>query len=63
MVGILGQIAAYQGNAVKYADAYNADFHFGNIEPDGISMTTTPPSFPDKTGNYPIPIPGQTRFI
>ena len=63
MVGILGQIAAYQGNAVTYKDAYNADFHFGGIEPDGVSMATEPPSFLDETGNYPIPLPGQSRFV
>ena len=63
MVGVLGQIAAFQGNAVKYEDAYNADFHFGGIEPDGVSMATLPPTLPDETGNYPIPIPGKTRFV
>jgi hypothetical protein len=63
MVGVLGQIAAFQGNAVKYEDAYKADFHFGNIEPDGVSMATPPPSVPDATGNYPIPLPGTTRFV
>ena len=63
MVGILGQIAAYQGNAVKYEDAYKADFHFGGIEPDGVSMATEPPTLPDETGNYPIPLPGQSRFV
>jgi len=63
MVGILGQIAAYQGNAVKYEEAYKANFHFGGIEPDGVSKATEPPTLPDETGNYPIPIPGQTRLI
>ena len=63
MAAVLGQIAAYQGNAVKYEEAYNANFHFGNIEPDGVTMATTPPSFPDATGNYPIPIVGKTRFV
>ncbi|MCL2120376.1 MAG: Gfo/Idh/MocA family oxidoreductase [Planctomycetaceae bacterium] len=63
MVGVLGQIAAYQGNAVTYKDAYNADFHFGNIEPDDVSMATSPPTLPDETGNYPIPFPGTTRFV
>jgi len=63
MVGILGQIAAYQGNAVKYEDAYKADFHFGGIEPDNVNMTMEPPTLPDETGNYPIPVVGQTRFV
>ena len=63
MVGVLGQIAAFQGNAVSYKDAYNADFHFGGIEPDEVSMTMSPPTLPDETGNYPIPLPGMTRFV
>ena len=63
MVAILGQIAAYQGNAVKYEDAYKADFHFGNVKPDDVTMAMEPPTLPDETGNYPIPLPGQTRFV
>ena len=63
MVGILGQIAAYQGNAVRYDEAYKADFHFGGMPPDGVSMTIEPPTLPDPTGNYPIPIVGQARFV
>ena len=63
MVGILGQIAAYQGNEVKYEDAYQADFHFGGIEPDDVTMAMEPPTLPDETGNYPIPLPGQTQFV
>jgi len=63
MVSILGQIAAYQGNAIKYEDAYQADFRFGGIDPDTVTMATEPPTLPDETGNYPIPIPGLTRFV
>lgn len=63
MVVILGQIAAYQGNAVAYKDAYNADFHFGGLEPDDVHMAMDPPTLPDETGNYPIPLVGQTRFV
>jgi predicted dehydrogenase len=63
MVGILGQIAAYQGNAVRYEDAYKADFHFGGIEPDNVHMAMEPPTLPDETGNYPIPVVGQARFV
>jgi len=63
MVGILGQIAAYQGNAVKYEDAYKADFIFGGVKPEDITMDMEPLTLPDETGNYPIPIPGKTRFV
>jgi len=63
MVAVLGQIAAYQGNAVKYEEAYNADFIFGGTAPEDVTMDMEPPTLPDETGNYPIPLPGQTRFI
>jgi len=63
MVGILGQIVAYQGNAVSFKDAYKADFHFGGIAPDDITMDMEPLTLPDATGNYPIPIVGQARFV
>ena len=63
MVGILGQIVAYQGNAVKYEEAYNADFIFGGTAPEDVTMAMEPPTLPDESGNYPIPLPGQTRFI
>jgi len=63
MVAILGQIVAYQGNAVTYDEAYTADFVFGNVKPEDVTVDMEPPTLPDETGNYPIPIPGQTRFI
>ena len=62
MVGVLGQIAAYQGNAVTYEDAYNSDLEFGP-SPDESNFDTPAPSEPDATGNYPIPQPGMARFI
>lgn len=63
MVGILGQIAAYQGNAVSFEAAKNADFHFGGITPDEANMQIEPPTLPDESGNYPLPLPGMTRFV
>jgi len=63
MASILGQIVAFQGNAVTYDEAYNANFVFGGVKPEDVTMDMEPPTLPDETGNYPIPIPGQTRFI
>ena len=62
MVGILGQIASYQGNAVTWEQAYNSDFQFGP-KPEDSSFETPPPSVPGKDGNYPIPTPGVTRYV
>jgi len=63
MVAILGQVVAFQGNAVTYNEAYNANFVYGGVKPEDVTMDMEPPTLPDGTGNYPIPIPGQTRFI
>ena len=30
--------------------------------PDTASFDTPPPSVPDETGNYPLPMPGVTKF-
>ena len=63
MVAILGQIVAFQGNAVTFDEARNANFVYGGVKPEDVTMDMEPPTLPDETGNYPIPIPGQTRFI
>jgi hypothetical protein len=33
------------------------------MEPDAVTMNMEPPTLPDATGNYPIPIVGQARFV
>jgi myo-inositol 2-dehydrogenase / D-chiro-inositol 1-dehydrogenase len=62
MVGVMGQIASFQGNAVTWDAAYNADFQYGP-DPEDSNFETPPPSEPDETGNYPLPLVGLTRFI
>ena len=31
--------------------------------PDDASFETPPPSVPDETGNYPLPMPGITELL
>ncbi len=62
MIGVLGQIACYTGKAVKWEDAYRADLQYGPA-PEESSFQTKPPSLPDKTGNYPLPLPGLTKLL
>ena len=38
-----------------------SDFQFGP-PPDAVSFQTPPPSLLDATGNYPLPLPGVTKF-
>ncbi len=61
MIGVLGQMACYSGKPIKWADAYNSDLEFGPA-PDDASFETPPPSEPDETGNYPLPLPGVTKL-
>ncbi len=59
---VMGQIACYQGTAVKWEEAAKSNLQFGP-SPDESSFETPPPSKPDATGNYPLPVPGLTRLI
>lgn len=63
MMVLMGQYACYQGNMVSWDDAYKSEYLFGGQLPDEVSFATEAPSYPDETGNYPIPIPGITKFV
>jgi len=62
MIGVLGQIACYTGKATEWDAAYKSDLQFGP-PPDEASFDTKPPSVPDATGNYPLPMPGITKLL
>ena len=62
MVGVLGQIACYSGKAVNWDDAYKSDLQFGP-PPEEASFDIDPPTKPDATGNYPLPLPGITKLL
>jgi myo-inositol 2-dehydrogenase/D-chiro-inositol 1-dehydrogenase len=62
MIGVMGQIACYSGQPVRYDEASKADLQFGP-SPDEANFETPPPSVPDATGNYPLPMPGITQLL
>jgi len=62
MIGVLGQIACYTGQPVRYDEAMKADLQFGP-SPDEANFETPPPSVADATGNYPLPMPGITQLL
>ena len=62
MVTVMGQIACYTGKPTKWDDVYASDLRFGPA-PDEVTFETPPPTLPDKTGNYPLPIPGKTKML
>jgi len=62
MMGVLGQIACYQGTMIGWDQAYNAELEFGP-SPDVTSFDTPAPTLKDETGNYPLPKPGLTKLV
>ena len=62
MIGVMGQVACYTGQSVRYDDVSKADLEYGP-SPDVASFETPPPSVPDETGNYPLPMPGITELL
>ncbi|MGA2616173.1 MAG: Gfo/Idh/MocA family oxidoreductase [Thermoguttaceae bacterium] len=62
MSTVLGQLACYAGRSLRWDEAAKSDFQFGP-PPDAASFDTPPPSVPDATGNYPLPMPGITKVI
>jgi len=61
MVSVLGQLACYSGKPVTWKEVWESDFRF-KPSPEKAGMDMTPPTKPDKTGNYPLPMPGITKF-
>ena len=61
-VGIMGQIACYTGKPVTWDEMMAADFEF---EPKlaEVTLDMNPPTVPDETGNYPLPLPGITSYF
>lgn len=61
LVSILGQMACYSGKPVTWEDARTSKLQFGPA-PEESSFATSPPTLPDATGNYPLPMPGMTKL-
>ena len=61
MVAVLGQLVCYTGRQLGWKKAATAEFAF---PPGGaIDFSTPPPVMPGPDGQYPVAIPGQTKFI
>ena len=61
-MAVMGQISVYTGKPVTWEQMMAADFEF---EPkvEEVTLRMEPPTLPDESGNYPLPIPGVTRFL
>jgi len=55
MTAVLGRMATYSGQVVKWDEAVEKG---GGEFPAQLAWDAEPPVKPDKDGNYPIPTPG-----
>ncbi|GGA83426.1 Gfo/Idh/MocA family protein [Puia dinghuensis] len=60
MTSILGRMATYSGQPIEWDKAINSGI---NIMPANYDFNAAPPVMPDVAGNYPVAIPGTTRFF
>jgi len=60
MTSILGRLATYSGQVVEWDKAINSGL---NIMPASYDFNATPPVLPDANGNYPVPVPGTTKYF
>jgi len=60
MTAILGRMATYTGQVITWDEAMKSQ---ENLLPEKLTLDAEAPVKPDKDGNYPIPMPGKTKFI
>ena len=60
MTAILGRMAGYSGQLIKWDDAIKSDKPFGK---EFKTLQEEAPVLPDKDGIYPLPIPGKYEAL
>jgi predicted dehydrogenase len=60
LTAILGRMATYSGQVITWDQALNSTL---NLQPKNLDFSATPPLVPNQEGNYPIPIPGVTKYV
>ncbi len=60
LCSIMGRMATYTGQVISWDDAMNSQ---ELLVSDDVSWDNNPPVMPDENGNYPIPVPGETRLV
>jgi predicted dehydrogenase len=60
MTAILGRMASYSGQVLKYDDALNSEI---NLFPSSLAWDAEPPVQPGEDGLYPCATPGTTKVI
>ena len=60
LTSILGRMATYSGQTVKWDDALAKGI---DLSPQSYDFTAAPPVVPDKDGFYPVPVPGKFAVL
>ena len=58
MMGIMGRMATYSGQVVRWDDAIGSPL---KLAPQSYALDADPPILPDATGHYPVAMPGVTK--
>lgn len=61
MIAVMGQLSCYTGREVTWDEVWQSDFHYPPRAED-CRDDMEPPTRPGPDGNYPVPVPGFTRF-
>lgn len=58
LVAIMGRMASYSGQEITWQQVLDTKTRLG---PQTYAFDAAPPVMPDKTGRYPVPMPGVTK--
>jgi predicted dehydrogenase len=58
LLGIMGRMAAYSGQEITWQQVLDTKVR---LAPQAYAFDAPPPAVPDKTGRYPVAMPGVTR--
>lgn len=60
MTTLMGRMAVHSGQMIEWDEALNSEV---SLLPEKFAWDADPPVLPGPDGNYPIPIPGQTKVL
>ena len=62
MIGVMGQLSCYTGKEVSWEQVNQSDFFYPPAA-DACKDGMEPPTRPDASGSYPVPVPGRTVLL
>ncbi len=62
LITVMGQISCYTGKEVTWEQINQSDFSYPP-KPEDCRDDMEPPTKPDASGSYPVPVPGRTTLI